>query len=55
MYVLQLLHSARSEWTVIQVEAESQPDIAESFDIEAVPAFIVLRVRCIMHVSYFSA
>ncbi|KZT06070.1 glutaredoxin [Laetiporus sulphureus 93-53] len=28
---------------VLQVEAESQSDIAESFEIEAVPAFIVLR------------
>ncbi|KIY52068.1 glutaredoxin [Fistulina hepatica ATCC 64428] len=27
----------------LQVEAESQPDIAESFDIEAVPAFVILR------------
>jgi len=27
----------------LQVEAEEQPDIAESFDIEAVPAFIILR------------
>ena len=28
-----------------QVEAEDQGDIAESFDIEAVPAFVILRVR----------
>ncbi|TEB31598.1 thioredoxin [Coprinellus micaceus] len=27
----------------LQVEAEAQPDIAESFDIEAVPSFILLR------------
>ena len=26
------------------VEAEALPDIAESFDIEAVPSFVVLRV-----------
>lgn len=29
---------------VLQVEAESQADISESFEIEAVPSFIVLRV-----------
>jgi thiol-disulfide isomerase/thioredoxin len=29
----------------LQVEAETLPDVAESFDIEAVPAFIILRVR----------
>ncbi|KAM5544082.1 hypothetical protein V8D89_002268 [Ganoderma adspersum] len=28
---------------VLQVEAEDQADIAESFDIEAVPAFVILR------------
>jgi len=28
---------------VLEVEAEEQPDITESFDIEAVPSFIVLR------------
>ncbi|EPQ53900.1 glutaredoxin [Gloeophyllum trabeum ATCC 11539] len=28
---------------VLQVEAEEQPDIAESFEVEAVPAFVVLR------------
>ncbi|KAI1792118.1 glutaredoxin [Ganoderma leucocontextum] len=28
---------------VLQVEAEEQGDIAESFDIEAVPAFVILR------------
>ncbi|KAK0470361.1 glutaredoxin, partial [Desarmillaria tabescens] len=27
----------------LQVEAESQPDIAESFDIDAVPSFVILR------------
>lgn len=27
-----------------QIEAEEQADIAESFDIEAVPSFVVLRV-----------
>ncbi|KAF8963094.1 thioredoxin [Flammula alnicola] len=27
----------------LQVEAEQQPDIAESFEIEAVPSFIILR------------
>ncbi|KAH9917273.1 glutaredoxin [Fomitopsis serialis] len=34
---------------VLQVEAEQQSDIAESFEIEAVPAFIVLRVRSSIH------
>lgn len=29
---------------VLQVEAESQADISESFEIEAVPSFIILRV-----------
>lgn len=29
----------------LQIEAEEQPDVAESFDIEAVPTFLVLRVR----------
>jgi Grx4 family monothiol glutaredoxin len=28
---------------VLQVEAESQPEISESFDIEAVPSFLLLR------------
>ncbi|KAF4596791.1 monothiol glutaredoxin grx4 [Pleurotus pulmonarius] len=32
-----------SQLLVLQVEAEEQSDIAESFDIEAVPAFIILR------------
>lgn len=32
-------------YRLTQVEAEEQPDIAESFDIEAVPAFIILQVR----------
>jgi len=31
------------ELLVLQVEAEEQPDIAESFEIEAVPSFIILR------------
>lgn len=30
---------------VLQVEAEAQGDIAESFEIEAVPSFIILKVR----------
>lgn len=34
--------------SVYQVEAESQSDIAESFDIEAVPSFILLRVRLLL-------
>lgn len=28
-----------------QVDADEQEDIAESFEIEAVPTFIILRVR----------
>ena len=28
----------------LSIEAEEQPDIAESFDIEAVPTFLLLRV-----------
>ena len=28
-----------------QVEAEEQPDIAESFEIEAVPTFLILQVE----------
>lgn len=28
-----------------QVEAETQSDIAESFEVEAVPTFVILRVR----------
>jgi hypothetical protein len=27
-----------------QIEAEQQADISESFDIEAVPSFLILRV-----------
>ena len=30
---------------VLHIEAEAQSDITESFDIEAVPSFIILRVR----------
>lgn len=29
----------------LQVEAEEQPDIAESFEIEAVPTFLILQVE----------
>jgi thiol-disulfide isomerase/thioredoxin len=29
----------------LQIEAEGQSDISESFDIESVPSFIILRVR----------
>jgi len=38
-------------WHFHQVEAEEQPDIAESFEIEAVPSFVILRVRLILHRS----
>ena len=33
-----------------QVEAEEQPDIAESFEIEAVPTFLILQVEYIGYV-----
>jgi len=36
---------------VLQVEAEEQADIAESFDIEAVPTFLILQVEYKGHVS----
>jgi hypothetical protein len=29
----------------LQIEADSQDEIAESFDIEEVPSFLLLRVR----------
>jgi len=38
-------HTHTPIYRLTQVEAEEQPDIAESFDIEAVPAFIILQVR----------
>ena len=31
-----------------QVEAEEQEDIAESFTVEAVPSFVILRVCLIL-------
>lgn len=33
----------------LQIEAEEQSEIAESFEIESVPTFIVLRVRYATH------
>jgi thiol-disulfide isomerase/thioredoxin len=33
-----------------QVEAEEQSDIAESFDIEAVPAFLILKACTFVYV-----
>jgi len=35
----------------LQVEAEEQPDIAESFEIEAVPSFLILQVEYVGCVS----
>jgi thiol-disulfide isomerase/thioredoxin len=35
----------------LQIEAEAQEDITQSFDIESVPSFIILRVRS-THVSF---
>ncbi|KAJ7600599.1 glutaredoxin [Mycena floridula] len=32
----------------LEIEAESQSDIAESFDIEAVPAFVILRGHALL-------
>jgi thioredoxin-like negative regulator of GroEL len=29
----------------LQIEAEAQPDISESFEVESVPHFVLLRVR----------
>lgn len=29
----------------MQVEAETQSDISESFEVEAVPTFVILKVR----------
>ena len=37
-----------------QVEAEEQADISESFEIEAVPAFVILRVCLHRHLSRIS-
>lgn len=35
----------------LQIEAEEQGDISESFDVESVPSFIILQVRHI-HTSF---
>jgi thioredoxin-like negative regulator of GroEL len=35
----------------LQIEADEQGDISESFDVESVPFFIILRVRPI-HTSF---
>lgn len=37
--------SPSDAFLVSQVEAEEQADIAESFNIEAVPTFLILRVE----------
>ena len=34
---------------VLMIEAEEQGDITESFDVEAVPSFILLRVRLLLY------
>ncbi|KZT73451.1 glutaredoxin [Daedalea quercina L-15889] len=41
--VVQELAKKYPQLLVLQVEAEQQSDIAESFEVEAVPAFIILR------------
>ena len=35
-----------------QIEAETLADISESFDIEAVPSFLLLRVRAVIAPSF---
>jgi thioredoxin-like negative regulator of GroEL len=35
----------------LRVEAEEQSDIADSFDVESVPLFVVLRVRDVSFTS----
>jgi hypothetical protein len=42
MYVPSPIHMNKTER---QIEAETLADISESFDIEAVPSFLLLRVR----------
>ena len=32
----------------LKVEAENLPDVAESFEVEAVPSFVLIKVRCTM-------
>ncbi len=44
--VVSELSKKYSKLLSLQIEAETQEDIAESFDIESVPTFIILRVRC---------
>ena len=55
--VLELMHSALGSNTstfqqlstrINQIEAESLPDISESFDIEAVPSVLLLRVSVLL-------
>ncbi|KAF9028893.1 glutaredoxin [Hymenopellis radicata] len=41
--VVKELAKKHARLLVLQIEAEAQPDITESFDIEAVPSFLVLR------------
>lgn len=41
--VVKSLATAHSSILVLSIEAEGQPDIAESFDIESVPTCIILR------------
>lgn len=43
--VVESLASKHAGLLFLSIEAEEQPDIAESFDIEAVPTFLILRVR----------
>lgn len=35
------------KWGSNQIEAEALPEISESFDVESVPFFVILRVSLI--------
>lgn len=41
-------HSEAVDDELAQIEAESLPDISESFEVESVPFFILLRVRLLL-------
>ena len=48
------LQSRRSDDPLTQIEAETLPDISESFDIEAVPSFLLLRVSPAVRACVFA-
>lgn len=33
--------------TLFQIEADTQDDVVESFEVEEVPTFLILRVSCL--------